>query len=239
MSDVPQVEIASEAYLDNVVWASLGGAHSALAQRNGGALRYRPEFAPFGAAQDYTETSVSQIAGMLVADERLALFTMMKPALPAGYDIVRAASAIQMVASREFRAAGDPNIVRLGSKDAESMLRLAQLTEPGPFSIRTHEMGNFFGIKDGERLVAMAGERMIAGDYVEVSAVCTHPEWRGRGLGKLLMEHVGESIQQRGKVPLLHVFTNNASAIGLYRELGFRNARTFFLTALMRSPGTS
>lgn len=76
---------------------------------------------------------------------------------------------------------------------------------------------------------------MTAGRYVEISAVCTHPDWRGRGLGRRLMEHLSATIQERNKVPFLHVFTNNVSAVRLYRELGFRIARTLQLTAIMRS----
>ncbi|SAL75472.1 GCN5-related N-acetyltransferase [Caballeronia choica] len=59
------------------------------------------------------------------------------------------------------------------------MLRLAEITEPGPFNSRTNELGYFFGIREGGQLVAMAGERLTAGKYVEISAVCTHQEWPG------------------------------------------------------------
>jgi ribosomal protein S18 acetylase RimI-like enzyme len=227
------VEIDSEAYLDNVVWASLDGAHAKYAQRHEGALKYRPEFAPFGAAQDYSEASVSRIAAMLGAKDRLALFTTRKPELPEGLEITRDALMIQMIQSRECDPPGDPRIVKLELDDAPSMLRLVALTEPGPFASRTNELGNFFGIREGGQLVAMAGERMIAGKYVEVSAVCTHPEFRGRGLGKALMQHVAASIQRRGAVPILHVFATNLAAIGLYREMGFRNGRGMWLTAVM------
>ncbi|SAK83019.1 FR47 domain-containing protein [Caballeronia arationis] len=193
------IEIESEAYLDNVVWSSLTGAHSELAQRNGSALRYRPEFAPFGAAEDYTYDRVAQIAGMLLPMERVALVSTNRPEVPPGYDVVLEGRVLQMIAGRHLRSVDEGTVIRrLGIEDVESMLRLVQLTEPGPFSARTYEMGTYFGIKEGTQLVAMAGERMVARDYVEVSAVCTHPGWRGRGLGRLLMEHLCMSIQQRG-----------------------------------------
>jgi predicted GNAT family acetyltransferase len=78
----------------------------------------------------------------------------------------------------------------------------------------------------------MAGERMVAGKYVEISAVCTHPDRRGVGYGRLLMEHLTASIQQRGQTPLLHVFPTNTGAIELYRALGYRIARKFRLTVI-------
>ncbi|CAB3731516.1 GNAT family N-acetyltransferase [Paraburkholderia rhynchosiae] len=228
-------EIATEEYLANPVWIALNETPPAVVERGEGGARYRPEFAPFGAAQNYSAQSVSQVAAMLRPGQRLSFFTAGKLDLPPGFDVVREAVVNQMVAANSFTVSSDERIVRLGIDDAPDMLRLAELTEPGPFNARTNELGHFFGIREGGQLVAMAGERMTAGKYVEISAVCTHPEWRGRGLGRLLMEHLSATIQERNKVPFLHVFTNNFSAVRLYRELGFRIARTLQLTAIVRS----
>jgi len=231
-----RAEIASDGYLDNVVWASLSGAHSPRAQAYGGALRYRPEFAPFGAARDYSESSVAQIAAMLRPGERLSLFTIAAPEIPQGYDTVIEATLVQMIASRPLAPSADGRIVPLANEDAADMLRLAEIAQPGPFNTRTHELGNFIGIREQGRLVAMAGERMVAGKYVEISAVCTHPDRRGVGYGRLLMEHLTASIQQRGQAPLLHVFPTNEGAIKLYRALGYRTARKLRLTVLALAP---
>ncbi|WP_207004518.1 GNAT family N-acetyltransferase [Trinickia mobilis] len=230
------VEIESDEYLSNVVWASLSEARPDHVERNKDGARYRPEFAPFGAAQDYSEESVAQIASMLQPAQRLALFTMGKPEIPPGYDVVREATAYQMIAEEKFVKSSDARIVRLGTNDVPEMLRLVKLTAPGPFNTRTNELGYFIGVREEGQLVAMAGERMTAGKYVEVSAVCTHPNWRGKRLGRLMMEHLSATIQQRDRVPFLHVFETNTSAVRLYRELGFRVARTLLLTAMVRSP---
>lgn len=230
------IEIESEDYLDNVVWASLSEAQPDHVERNQRGARYRPEFAPFGASQDYGEESVAEIAAMLQPEQRLSLFTMHKPAIPAGYDVVREAAAYQMIAAKKFAPSSDARIVQLGAEDVAQMLKLVELTEPGPFNKRTNELGNFWGIREQDQLVAMAGIRMTAGKYIEISAVCTHPDWRGKGLGRLMMEHLSATIQQGGHVPFLHVFSTNASAVRLYRELGFRVARTMQLTAIVRSP---
>jgi predicted GNAT family acetyltransferase len=124
-----------------------------------------------------------------------------KPDLPPGFDVVREAVANQMVAPRTVTVSSDKRIARLGVDDTADMLRLAGPTEPGPFNARTNELGHFFGIKESGERVAMAGERMTAGKYLEISAVCTHPEWHGRGLGRLLMEHLSATFQERNKVP--------------------------------------
>jgi predicted GNAT family acetyltransferase len=129
-----------------------------------------------------------------------------------------------MVATRDLRAqadAGDDDIVSLGDADAPQMLALAQLTQPGPFLARTHAMGSFIGIRIGGRLAAMAGERFRFAGHTEVSGVCTHPDFQGRGFARRLSAAVATRIQARGEVPFLHAWATNQAAIDLYRGLGF------------------
>ena len=101
------------------------------------------------------------------------------------------------------------------------MLALAKLTEPGPFLSRTYAMGNFIGVRISGRLAAMAGERFRMPGYTEVSGVCTHPDFRGRGLARMLSALVAAGIEARGDVAFLHAWTSNAAAISLYESLGF------------------
>jgi hypothetical protein len=119
------------------------------------------------------------------------------------------------------------------------MRALAALTEPGPFSTRTHELGDFFGIRRDGRLAAMAGERMRPEGFCEVSAVCTHPDHRGRGYGAALTRHVAGRIVARGEVPFLHVMATNTGAIGLYETLGFAFRRALALTVLAPDRGAA
>jgi predicted GNAT family acetyltransferase len=106
------------------------------------------------------------------------------------------------------------------------------LTEPGPFRDRTIELGPFFGIFEAGRLVAMAGQRMHLPHHVEVSAVCTHPDARGRGYARLLIATVMDEIRQRGKIPFLHSYAHNYPAIRVYESLGFTERRTFELAVI-------
>jgi predicted GNAT family acetyltransferase len=101
------------------------------------------------------------------------------------------------------------------------MLALATLTRPGPFRSLTHTMGRFFGVREGGILIAMAGERLHTPGFHEITAVCTHPDHRGRGLGAALMRKVGARMLDEGDQPFLHTYANNATAVGLYRRLGF------------------
>ena len=113
------------------------------------------------------------------------------------------------------------------------MLALAQLTEPGPFLPRTHTMGRFMGIRINGRLAAMAGERMRFPGFTEVSGVCTHPDFRGRGLARRLSSIVAHAIQLRHEQPFLHAWTTNYAAVSLYERLGFTRRATVQVAVLM------
>jgi predicted GNAT family acetyltransferase len=102
------------------------------------------------------------------------------------------------------------------------MLALATLTEPGPSRRDTWLMGNFVGVRHESRLAAMAGERMHPPGHVELSGVCTHPDFRGHGLATRLSAHVTRAILGRGETPFLHAWKDNAGAIALYEKLSYR-----------------
>jgi predicted GNAT family acetyltransferase len=125
-------------------------------------------------------------------------------------------------------------IVTLGADDVPDMMALTELTKPGPFSARTHELGTFLGIKLDGRLVAMTGERMKPGNYTEMTAVCVHPDHRGRGYAQMLLGAVARQIVARGEIPFLHVFSNNTSAIALYRRQGMEIRRRLHVTVLQK-----
>jgi len=113
-------------------------------------------------------------------------------------------------------------------------MELTALTKPGPFSARTHELGTFLGIRVDGQLVAMAGERMKPAHYTEMTAVCVHPSHRGHGYGQMLLSAISRQIVSRGETPFLHVFTNNHSAITLYRRQGMEIRRRLHVTVLKK-----
>ncbi len=118
-----------------------------------------------------------------------------------------------------------PDAVPLGAQHAAEAVELATLTNPGPFGIRTIELGEYFGYFEGSRLIAMAGERMAAGSLHEVSGICTHPSYRGRGLARRLTAKLVRRQMLRGKTSFLHVISSNGGARTLYESMGFRNYR--------------
>jgi len=208
--------------LDRPVWASLSTHHVALSVGGALARRYVPDVNLFASACDDSEAGLAALAGLVRPGEHVFVLQVPQIVVPSGLTATMSAKGVQMVATRAERAdAADETILKLTEADAPEMLALARLTEPGPFLARTNRMGTFLGIRIGERLVAMAGERLRFPGHTEVSGVCTHPEFRGRGFARRLSAAVVAGIESRGERPFLHAWKTNLSAISLYESLGF------------------
>ncbi|MDE3143140.1 MAG: GNAT family N-acetyltransferase [Bacteroidota bacterium] len=115
----------------------------------------------------------------------------------------------------------DITITSLNSSHVDDMLALTALTKPGPFMKRTIEFGNYHGIFEGDKLVAMGGERLHLDRFTEISAICTHPDFRGHGYGAAITHHLAQSVIQKGQIPFLHARVDNIKAIDIYERLGF------------------
>lgn len=207
--------------LDNVGWHAIAGPHSTLADRNGLAGRYRLDVAPFSAIADPSSDEAWNDLGELAGPSHPAV--LFAPGLEArpGWDVVMHFTCLQMVAGDIPAPRDDVELVDLTPDDVPEMLALVAATRPGPFSERTIEMGRYLGHRVDGRLVAMAGERMRAEGFTEVSAVCTDESLRGRGLGGALTLAVAHHIRSRGDEAFLHVAEENVTAQRLYLELGF------------------
>lgn len=211
------------ALLDRPVWNSLKDRHRRLALGGELARRYDPDITIFAAARDGGPASLEALSALVGPNEKIFLLEAGEIALPPGFEVLRSGPGVQMALDAPIRPLGGPDeIVQLGADQAEEMVALATLTEPGPFLAKTHEMGRFWGVFRDGRLAAMAGERFQLPGHTEVSGVCTHPDFQGEGLGKRLSAHVAHAIQARGETPFLHAWSANDRAIGLYEKLGFK-----------------
>ncbi|NCL73617.1 hypothetical protein AIIKEEIJ_01054 [Rhodococcus sp. YH1] len=153
---------------------------------------------------------------------------------PAGWEIIDSFGLVQMDGSA-LAVEHDPGLTVLGADDVPEILDLIDRTRPGPYRVRTVEMGTYLGIRVDGRLVAMAGERLHPPGWTEISAVCTDDRFRGRGFGTRLVRAVGAGIRARGEVPFLHASQANTTAIRLYESLGF-TLRTRSALTVVRTP---
>ncbi|MHB1201108.1 MAG: GNAT family N-acetyltransferase [Polaromonas sp.] len=207
--------------LDNIAWHSLSGPHAAYATGTDDARRYAPGFSPIIGFADTERPNFHALAPFCRADEHFYCDGW-SGAAPTGWRIEAETTLFKMVWEAAMPATGEvPEAVQLGPEHAPQALELATLTHPGPFGLRTIELGEYFGCFDGQRLVAMAGERMVAGKLREISGVCTHPDFRGRGLARRLTFKLICRQMERGETPFLHVMRDNSNAHRLYERMGF------------------
>lgn len=221
--------------LDNPIWHALASHQAPFSEGESRAKRFVSDVSPFAAAADASPAAVAALAALVPEQGDISLLQVAPPAPPPSVTLAMSALGLQMVARTLTGNTRDFPIEPLGDADAAEMLALATLTRPGPFRARTHELGCFVGIRDTGKLVAMAGERLRTGEFIEISAVCTHPDYRGRGYGAALMRTVGARILADGGTPFLHTYADNTGAIGLYQSLGFEPRREVIHAVWSRS----
>ena len=210
------------ARLANLFWRALSGTQAHLASGNDRCRRYAPGFPPIIAFADPANPDFESLAGYCQPGDRFYVGEW-RGATPAGWKLEIDSMMCAMVLEKGTGSKTNltPFVSRLAADHVPQMVALASLTKPGPFAQRPMEIGEWYGVFEGERLVAMAGERAADGNYREVSGVCTLPEYQGRGYARLLTERVIRSQLERGLTPFLHVASANARARDLYSRMGF------------------
>lgn len=228
-----------EVPLDRPIWHALTGPQAGHAVGGPLARRFHPDIGPLAAAGTDDAFGLAALAALVPQEGLLATIQAVAQPLPPGTTWVRHAPALQMIMDVPPAPFDHPDIVALGEADADEMRALALLTEPGPFAARTHSLGQFWGVREKGRLVAMTGERMRMPGHGEVSAVCVHPDARGRGLGVLLTRRAAANLGAQGLIPFLHVYTDNWSAIATYERAGFRLRSEMVITMFSRAEGAA
>lgn len=218
--------------LENVVWQALTTEHASLAVSSPLARRYPADVVPISALREHRAEAVDELRELMQPGE--ATHVMWSEAagdLPAcaGLEVLSDLNALQMIypggAGISGTQHGDASsIERLMAAHSAEMVALTDLAFPGFFRPRTYVMGRYWGIRSEGRLVSMAGERLALPGLREVSAVCTHPEYRGRGYAGHLIRHVLAVHRGDGLHSFLHVGDTNRPAIALYESLGFARA---------------
>jgi len=209
--------------LDNPVWHALNTGNDNIAYEENNIRYYQKNVSPFVGLQENSEEQLHNLYKQ-IKDEVIALVSVQEMEFPQEWKVVQVIPVYQMV----YQPSKDrkelelpPNAKALTDQDIPQMLALTQLTKPGPFLERTIDFGHYQGIFDGDQLVAMAGQRMHPRPYAEISAICTHPDYLGRGYARQLMSSHIKRIIDAGEIPFLHVAAENERAIGIYEDMGF------------------
>jgi GNAT superfamily N-acetyltransferase len=209
--------------LDNVMWNSLSGPQARFASGEGSVRRFARGFSAILGCEDAHNPDFAALEKICDPGEELYI-DIWEGRAPAGWQILKDARMLKMVwqgpAPEEDTA---PDAMPLDPGHHAEMLEFARGLNPGPFGIRTPELGEYFGYFDDGKLIAMAGERMEIGSMREISGVCTHAAHRGHGYAAMLTLKLVHRQMQRGLTPFLHVMTHNTGARSLYEKLGFRN----------------
>jgi len=222
--------------MNNPIWSALTSAQAHFAIGGPIAKRYPAEVAPFIAVSETTPAAANALAE-LVSPGEIVNIVSVTPKLDKGWELLATGNIVQMIWRDDAPAPEEDTtgITPLTDADTSDMLDLTALVFPGYFRLRTPAMGDYFGIRQDGQFAAMAGERMKLHGHEEISAVCTHPDFAGRGLAARLINLLVAKQLKRGIVPFLHVNETNARARALYVRLGFVDRALLPLRLLKRT----
>lgn len=220
--------------LDNSAWAALTGPQATWAEISGSARRFPLDVSPFCAIADQADPQCWADLAKLVGSGGRAVLNGKEIHVPPDWEELGGGVGKQMIGEQVFGQV-DEGAIELGLDDVPEMLDLILRTEPGPFLPRTVELGGYLGFRIDGKLVAMAGRRLHPPGWVEISAVCTDPAYRGKGMAGRLVMAVAAGIRAEGEVPFLHVSETNENAIKLYEKLGF-TIRSRGMFKFLRAP---
>lgn len=205
--------------LDNPIWHSLTSRHARLAIGSGSVRRYPADVAPFVAVESAADGN--SLDSLVEPGERVGIIGAI-PQFRHGWQIFKEIDIYQYLWDQpipEFEP--EPEIIPLTSPHLPAMLELTALVYPAYFREGTARLGDYFGVVEQGHLCAMAGIRMAMNGFQELSAVCTHPDHRGKGLASRLSRHLISYIGRQGDVPFLHTESDNSTAQSVYERLGF------------------
>lgn len=209
--------------LENIIWHALSGPQVRFSAGTSRARRFAPGFSPILGFADLARPAFTDLIPFCKPGEHFYCGDW-SGTVPPGWQLEKESTMYRMMwpAGSPVRDEA-PDAIPLGPEHAAQALELATLTKPGPFGLRTIELGEYFGFFEGSRLIAMAGERFQSCSLHEISGVCTHPDFQGRKLARRLLTKLVHRQMQRGKTPFLHVMRDNTAAHEFYLRFGFQN----------------
>jgi ribosomal protein S18 acetylase RimI-like enzyme len=212
--------------LHNPVYNALHSGDKHLSFGNGKVKFFDEQVSPFAGFENDYSKGFADLYELLPVGRKILYAIPSFIAQPGGWQIRHEIKGLQFIYEGNSDIKTEfPNVISLSEIHIEQMMQLTKLTKPGPFGLGTINFGSYFGIFDNEKLVAMTGQRLHVKNYSEISAVCTHPDYAGKGYAYTLLQHQLQLILQQNQQPFLHVRDDNQRAIALYLRLGFTISR--------------
>ncbi len=220
--------------LDNPAWFALQETQSRVAVGNNTLKCYRKNVVAFAAFNHNIEDALAGLDNLMEPEESFFIIGLL-PALPANYLVEKIIRCVQMICIKPIPAvaAGAP-LEPLDEADEEQMYALVNRVLPGYYKPGTRQMGDYYGIRQNNKLVAMAGERIKLPGLTEISAVVTDPAFTGRRYAQQLVTEVVNKNFAQGITTFLHTGAGNERAIKIYEYLGFVNRRIINFTKIKR-----
>ena len=131
-------------------------------------------------------------------------------------------------------------VVPLLVSDLAEAQRLYAESYPGNwFDARMLQTGCYCGIRTNGRLVSIAGVHVYSPAYrvAALGNITTHPDFRGRGLGKAVTAGLCKVLLQSVEHVALNVQAMNAPALTCYEAIGFKRVAEYEECAF--EPGVS
>jgi putative acetyltransferase len=86
----------------------------------------------------------------------------------------------------------------------------------------------FFVARDDGRPAGCGGVLLVGREYAEIKRMYVRPEFRGRRIGRLMLDHLIEHARQRGFTTIrLETGIHQQEALALYEGRGFRKIPPF------------
>ncbi|WP_316829432.1 GNAT family N-acetyltransferase [Pedobacter aquatilis] len=208
--------------LDNPIYNSLATAHHKFAKSFGQTNHYLEDIASFAGLKNNSAEDLNELYKNSVDGNLFIVFSIEQLQIPEKWKLITHIDMHQMVYDSVKFPEESSDYFDLNENHVQEMIALVDLTKPGPFKSRTIDLGNYTGIFDGEKLISMAGNRFNPAPYMEISAVCTHPDYLGKGYSKSIMNEQVKRIILNNQIPFLHVKSDNLAAIKLYEKVGFK-----------------
>jgi ribosomal-protein-alanine N-acetyltransferase len=157
-------------------------------------------------------------------------------------DIPTVAAIEQLSFPNPWPASSFQYELHYGSHSSYQVLLKPGTGEPapaqGPWRRRLRSILGLPEVSKDSRVIGYVGLRFQSAE-AHVSTIAVHPDWRGKGLGELLLlVAIEQALELGSRIVSLEVRASNRVAQSLYRKVGFHfTASSVAITVMGRTPG--